>query len=203
MAKKQVSPTSPRGLKTNTTPYGSTTEPLNILSTTLGVGNVSFVANAVEWIPDLLYQIIRQAFHHRGFSFVRIAQRCPHFLPGFFDGLITDPNRCLLLEHPDGLQVPESLDKVYTQRMDHDVSDINRAREIAAMSDVEPVGILYRNDSRECYEDTRRPRKAISVEGRKTAFSRELDKFAVHVQSRNGSSLEQNGSNSEDGAGGD
>jgi 2-oxoglutarate ferredoxin oxidoreductase subunit beta len=202
MTKKQASPTSPKGLKTNTTPHGSYTEPLSILSTTLGVSNVSFVANAVEWIPDLLYQIIQQAFHHRGLSFVRIAQRCPHFMPGFFDGFMTDPNRCLLLEHENGLQVPENLTKVYQQRMEHDPSDINRAREVAAMSEAEPIGILYRNDRIECYEDSRRPRKAFSVEARREAINLELDKFAVHVGSRNGQNLEQDASHSANGESG-
>ena len=176
-----MSPTSPKGLKTSTTPYGSYLEPLNILSTTLGVGNVSFVANAVEWIPDVLYDIIHAAFHHRGFSFVRIAQRCPHFLPNFFDCLITDPKKILLLNHESGIQATEKQKEVYTNVMDHDPSNINRAREIAAMDGVEPVGILYRNDSLVCYEDVRRPRKAISPGMRKEAIDREFDKFAVNV----------------------
>ncbi len=181
MTKKQASPTSPKGLKTSTTPYGSYLEPLNILSTTLGVGNVSFVANAVEWIPDVLYQIIHAAFHHRGFSFVRIAQRCPHFMPNFFDCLITDPKKILLLNHENGIRVNGKLGETYSNSMDHDPSDINRAREIAAESEVEPVGILYRNDSRQCYEDLRRPRKSVSIGMRKEAIDREFDKFAVNV----------------------
>ncbi|MBT3334559.1 MAG: 2-oxoglutarate oxidoreductase, partial [Rhodospirillaceae bacterium] len=58
LTKKQASPTSPQGLKTNTTPRGSYLPPLNPLSTTLGVANVSFVAQAVDWIPETLYDII-------------------------------------------------------------------------------------------------------------------------------------------------
>jgi len=84
LTKKQASPTSPRGLKSNTTPRGSTLEALNPLTVTLGVTNVSFVAQAVDWIPELLYDIISKAYHHRGFSFVRIIQRCPEFLPKMF-----------------------------------------------------------------------------------------------------------------------
>jgi 2-oxoglutarate ferredoxin oxidoreductase subunit beta len=183
MTKKQASPTSPKGLKTSTTPSGSYVEPLNILSTTLGVGNVSFVANAVEWIPEQLYKIIQAAYHHRGLSFVRIAQRCPHFLPNFHDCLIDDPKRILLLHHEDGVQVSEQLGKVYTTQMEHDPSDINRAREIGESVDVEPVGILYRNESLECYDEVRRPRKAISMAMRKEAMDREFDKFAVNIDS--------------------
>ena len=75
LTKKQASPTSPRGTKSNTTPRGSYLEGLNPLTVTLGVQNVSFVAQAVDWIPEVLYDIIRAAYHHRGMSFVRIMQR--------------------------------------------------------------------------------------------------------------------------------
>ena len=74
LTKKQASPTSPRGFKSNTTPRGSTLEPLNPLTVTLGVQNVSFVAQAVDWIPELLYGILSAAFKHKGLSFVRVLQ---------------------------------------------------------------------------------------------------------------------------------
>ena len=51
LTKKQASPTSPIGTKSNTTPRGSYLEALNPLTVTLGVQNVSFVAQAVDWIP--------------------------------------------------------------------------------------------------------------------------------------------------------
>ena len=81
LTKKQASPTSPIGIKSNTTPRGSYLEALNPLTVTLGVQNVSFVAQAVDWIPEVLYDIITAAYHHKGFSFVRIIQRCPEWLP--------------------------------------------------------------------------------------------------------------------------
>jgi len=63
LTKKQASPTTPKGTKTNTTPYGATLKALNPLTTTLGITNASFVAQVVEWIPELLYDVIRQALH--------------------------------------------------------------------------------------------------------------------------------------------
>ncbi len=51
LTKKQASPTSPVGFKSNTTPRGSVLLPLNPLTVTLGVENVSFVAQAVDWMP--------------------------------------------------------------------------------------------------------------------------------------------------------
>ena len=61
LTKMQASPTSPLGTKSNTTPRGSYLAALNPLSVTLGVQNVSFVAQAVDWIPEMLYDIIKAA----------------------------------------------------------------------------------------------------------------------------------------------
>ena len=72
LTKMQASPTSPIGTKSNTTPRGSYLEALNPLTVTLGVQNVSFVAQAVDWIPDVLYDIIKSAFRHKGLGFVRV-----------------------------------------------------------------------------------------------------------------------------------
>ena len=100
LTKKQASPTSPIGTKTNTTPKGSYLQPLNPLTVTLGVANVSFVAQVVDWIPELLYDVISAAYRHKGLSFVRIIQRCPEFMPGLFDPWMQDPQRTMLLRHP-------------------------------------------------------------------------------------------------------
>ena len=66
LTKKQASPTSPLGTKSNTTPTGSVLAPLNPLTVTLGVQTASFVAQAVDWIPDLLYQVISASYRHKG-----------------------------------------------------------------------------------------------------------------------------------------
>jgi len=87
---------------------------------TLGVQNVSFVAQAVDWIPELLYDIVSKAFHHRGFSFIRIMQRCPEFLPKMFEPWLHDPGKTLLLTHPDGLQPSADLGRIYKNQLAHD-----------------------------------------------------------------------------------
>ena len=76
--------------QSNTTPRGSYLEALQPLSVTLGVQNVSFVAQAVDWIPETLYDIVKAAYHHRGMSFVRIIQRCPEWLPKMWDPFLHD-----------------------------------------------------------------------------------------------------------------
>ncbi len=162
LTKKQASPTSPRGTKSNTTPRGSFLEALNPLTVTLGVQNVSFVAQAADWMPDVLYDVVRAAFHHKGFSFVRIIQRCPEWLPDQWEPFIKDPKRVTRLD-----------------KSGHDASNIDRAREVASNMDPIPVGILYRNPEVPCYEDLRRSTKPRTPQLVRAGLEAEFDKFTV------------------------
>jgi 2-oxoglutarate ferredoxin oxidoreductase subunit beta len=179
LTKKQASPTSPRGFKSNTTPYGSTLEPMNPLTVSLGVQGASFIAQAVDWVPEVLFDIMQAAFRHRGFSFVRVIQRCPEFMPKAFDPWLHDPQRTMLLTHKDGLQLSPSLSSTYRNQREHDPIDIDRAREIASLDDPIPVGILYRNPDAPCYEDLRHAGQLRSPEYIRAGLNRELDKYTV------------------------
>jgi 2-oxoglutarate ferredoxin oxidoreductase subunit beta len=182
LTKMQASPTSPRGLKSNTTPRGSYLEALQPLTVTLGVQNVSFVAQAVDWIPEVLYDILSAAYRHKGFSFVRIIQRCPEWLPKLFDPWLHDPQKVMLLGHERGLQISPNVAKVYKNQERHDPADINRAREIASILDPIPVGILYRNPDVPCYEDLRDAGQMRSTTMIKKGLEAEFDKFTVWPQ---------------------
>jgi 2-oxoglutarate ferredoxin oxidoreductase subunit beta len=182
LTKKQASPTSPRGTKSNTTPRGSYLEALQPLTVTLGVQNVSFVAQAVDWIPEVLYNIISAAYHHKGFSFIRILQRCPEWLPVMFEPWMHDPLKTMLLTHEDGLQLSSNLSKVYKNQERHDPSNLNRAREIASVQDPIPVGILYRNPEVPCYEELRNAGQPRSSRYIKAGLEAEFDKFTVWPQ---------------------
>jgi 2-oxoglutarate ferredoxin oxidoreductase subunit beta len=162
LTKKQASPTSPRGTKSNTTPRGTTLEALNPLTVTLGIQNVSFVAQAVDWMPDALHDIVRAAFHHKGFSFVRIIQRCPEWLPDQWEPFIKDAKRVLRLD-----------------KSGHDAANLHRAREVASQMDPIPVGVLYRNPDVPCYEDLRRSPKMRTEQMVRAGLEAELDKFTV------------------------
>ena len=179
LTKMQASPTSPRGLRSNTTPRGAYLDALNPLTVTLGVQNVSFVAQAVDWIPEAVYSVISAAYHHKGFAFVRIIQRCPEFLPNMWEPWLHDPQRTLLLTHENGLQHSTSLTQVYKNKQVHDPSDLNRAREIASAIDPIPVGILYRNPQVPCYEDLRESGKLRTAELVRTGLEAELDEFTI------------------------
>jgi len=179
LTKMQASPTSPRGLKSNTTPRGAYLDGLNPLTVTLGVQNVSFVAQAVDWIAELLSDIVSAAFHHKGMSFVRIIQRCPEWLPKLLDPWLHDPLKVRLLQHEHGLTPSDALTKIYQNVEHHDPANLDRAREIASCTDPIPVGILYRNPEIPCYEDLRGI-AAVRTPGMiRAGLEQELDKFNV------------------------
>jgi 2-oxoglutarate/2-oxoacid ferredoxin oxidoreductase subunit beta len=90
LTKNQTSPTTPLAHASNTHPYGSSLPPLNPLQVTLGLTNASFVAQTAEWVPAHMYATLRAAYRHRGFSFVRILQRCPVFTPGLYQAAVTE-----------------------------------------------------------------------------------------------------------------
>jgi 2-oxoglutarate/2-oxoacid ferredoxin oxidoreductase subunit beta len=179
LTKMQASPTTPQGLRTNTTPRGAPLRPLNPLTTTLGVTNASFVAQVVEWVPDLLYGVLQQAFHHNGLAFIRILQRCPHFMPTIFASLLSDPKNILLLKHENGMQVSDAIAKLYPTHEVHDPANLHRAREIAERDDKVPVGILYRNESIDRYDDTTRPRRTPTWEQNKAVLEDAFDKHGI------------------------
>jgi 2-oxoglutarate ferredoxin oxidoreductase subunit beta len=119
------------------------------------------------------------AYKHRGFSFVRIIQRCPEFLPKMFEPWLHDPSRTLLLSHRDGLSFSPELTRTYRNQIDHDPASIDRARAIASSEDPIPVGILYRNPAVPCYEDLRNAGQMRTTEQIRSGFEAELDKFTV------------------------
>jgi len=177
LTKKQTSPTTPQGFKTNTQPYGSFLPPLNPLTTTLGTTNASFVAQTAEWIPAHLYATLRAAYHHPGFAFVRILQRCPMYTQGMYEEAVRNPSVVELLVHDDGINAPE-LDKVYKSRAAHDPSDIDAARKLAGDETRIRLGLFYRNEQKARYDLIRKP-PVITRSERIELLNAELDHYAV------------------------
>ncbi|MBI4410077.1 MAG: 2-oxoglutarate oxidoreductase [Gemmatimonadetes bacterium] len=177
LTKNQTSPTTPRGMPTNTQPYGSYLPALDPISATLGITNASFVAQTAEWVPAHLYATIRAAYHHRGFAFVRILQRCPVYAPELFQDAVRDRDLIEFLVHEDGVRVPE-LERLYTHQRPHDPRDLNEARRLAAANDRIRLGVFFRDESRERYEEVRRV-PARSAPERIRLLEQELDRYAV------------------------
>jgi 2-oxoglutarate ferredoxin oxidoreductase subunit beta len=177
LTKNQTSPTSPQGTKSNTQPQGAWLPPMNPLTATLGVSNVSFLAQTAEWIPSHLFATLKAAFNHRGFSFVRVVQRCPAYLPKLYEEAIANPDAVELLVHPEGLEAKD-LEGVYKNRVRHDPKDLDAARRFAEDDSVVRLGIFFRDENRPVYEDTRRLPK-LTAEEKLQELEKEFDRHAV------------------------
>jgi 2-oxoglutarate ferredoxin oxidoreductase subunit beta len=152
LTKNQTSPTSLVGRKTNTHPAGALLDAINPLEVTLGIINASFVVQVADWNPVHLLSALKAAHRHPGLGFVRIIQRCPHYVTPEIEALQQDPSRVLLLTHPDGIEADDVVKRAFPNQLEHDPADLNGAREIAARQDVTPVGLLYRNENAGRYD---------------------------------------------------
>lgn len=180
LTKKQSSPTSPIGLKTNTHPLGVTLPPLNPIGVTLGLTNVSFAAQTVDWNPLHLHAILALAHAHRGLSFVRIMQRCPTYTANLFDDMQRDPSRLLMLTHENGITDPDGkLGRVFKNQQEHDPLDLAGARALADQMEPLPIGVLFRDESRPIYDGFTNTGLDMTVGDRVEALDRELNRFLV------------------------
>jgi 2-oxoglutarate ferredoxin oxidoreductase subunit beta len=72
----QAAPTTPVGLKTATTPYGTFENPFDISQLVIAAG-ASFVARWTTYQPRQLTASIKKAIQKKGFSFVEVITQCP------------------------------------------------------------------------------------------------------------------------------
>jgi 2-oxoglutarate ferredoxin oxidoreductase subunit beta len=179
LTKKQTSPTTEPGEKTNTHPRGAWLPALDPISTTLGMTNASFVAQTVDWNPPHLYATLRAAYEHKGFSFVRILQRCPTYTDHVFSAALDDREKLLVMEHPDGITLDEAVAKKFPKRVVHDPTDLAEGRELARRRDAYPIGIFYRDASAPRYDDFLNAGLEMTDDEKLVALEAELDRFAL------------------------
>jgi 2-oxoglutarate ferredoxin oxidoreductase subunit beta len=72
----QVSPTTPFGVRTTTTPYRNVEHPFRIADVVAAAGG-SYVARWTTFHPFQLMEAMQYAIHKKGFSFVEIISQCP------------------------------------------------------------------------------------------------------------------------------
>ena len=179
LTKMQTSPTTPKGQTSFTHPTGALLSPLNPLAITLGIRNASFVAQTVDWNPAHMFSVLKAAHHHPGLAFVRILQRCPHYMPGFWDPTMRDPQRVLLLQHEDGIQLDPALERSFPNKLAHNPHDLNAAFQVAGNEEVVPIGLLYRNDDAERYDEMCTQGLGFDNADRLRALDTELDRFLI------------------------
>jgi 2-oxoglutarate ferredoxin oxidoreductase subunit beta len=71
----QTSPTSRKGMKTKSMPYGNVEEPINPITIALAAG-ATFVARGYSADPKHLADLIRQGIEHKGFAFIDVFSPC-------------------------------------------------------------------------------------------------------------------------------
>lgn len=92
LTKGQVSPTSPRGVTTKTTPYGSIDRPLHPLTVALGAG-ATFVARVPDNDNDMVFAAMEAANKHDGVAIVEILINCVIFNDGAYQSLTDKEQR--------------------------------------------------------------------------------------------------------------
>ncbi len=178
LTKAQTSPTSPVGLKTKTHPRGAWLPPINAIQATLGMTNVSFLAQTVDWKPKHLKATIHAAYKHKGLGIVIVKQRCVAYTSDLYDHWRRNPENVLLMK--GGFDVDAKTLKAYKNQIDHDPSDIAEARALAGHQDVLPIGVFYQNEDAPIYDDFAHLGMEMTNEEKAAAFNAELDSLAVH-----------------------
>ena len=115
----QYTPTSAKGFKGPSTPYGSIEEPLNPLSLMLEAGS-TFVARGYSGKLDHLANLMAEAMLHEGFAFVDVLQPC--------------------VSYNDTYEKYNQLVEI----LDHVSGEYSEAIALAKKTDRLPLGILYR-----------------------------------------------------------
>ncbi|XOB97530.1 2-oxoacid:ferredoxin oxidoreductase subunit beta [Deinococcota bacterium DY0809b] len=123
LTKGQVSPTTPHGDVTKSTPQGNPERPLNPLALALELG-ATFIAQGFSGNVKHLRDLIVQATRHKGFALVNVKSPCVTFRGRQEFNVIR--------EH--GIYLDES----------HDPSDWNQAHEVTQWTDKVPLGVIYK-----------------------------------------------------------
>jgi len=101
LTKGQYSPTSEKGKKTKSTPYGSIDYPVKALSLAMAT-ECTFIARSIDVLTEHLSHVVEKAAAHKGTSFVEIYQNCNIFNDGAFKDISEKSmrdERILFLEH--------------------------------------------------------------------------------------------------------
>ena len=132
LTKGQASPTSRPGMKTTLQLKGVVLEPFNPVAVSLAL-DAPFIARASAGDSEQTKEIIKQAVSFKGLAIVDIFQPCVIF------------NKMNTYQW--------FKENTYYLPDDYDPSDRTRAFEKAIETEKLPLGVIYRRDGRELYED--------------------------------------------------
>lgn len=113
LTKGQYSPTTDRGFKTKTSPYGTIEDSFNPGQLVIGAGG-TFFARSIDGNLKLSQEVFNEATRHQGTSIVEVLQNCVIYNNGVHDA-ITDPafraERQLVLKHGEPMLFGENNNK--------------------------------------------------------------------------------------------
>ena len=113
LTKGQYSPTSERGKRTKSSPYGSLDEPFRPLALALGA-SATFVARTIDREQKHLGAMLTRAHEHKGTSFVEVYQNCVIFNDGAHSHVTDKAEKAahqLILRHGEPLVFGRDGDK--------------------------------------------------------------------------------------------
>ncbi len=118
------------------------------------------------------------AYEHKGFAFVRILQRCPHFTPDIFQEAVQNPDMTEMLEHPRRHRVPDSGRDLQEPGARHDPPKLDAARALA--ENPTASGSASSSATSRCPVTRRRgASRTHTAEEKMTILNEELDRYAV------------------------
>lgn len=136
LTKGQGSPTTPRGTKTSTQPFGVTSQPLNPLLLAIAAG-ATFVARGSAADVPKTKELLKQAIQHKGYALVDIMQPCVSFNK-------THSWQWLMQE-------TKWLDETY------DPSNLEEAMKLTLQTKPYPLGLFYKTEPRVTFEEVQAP----------------------------------------------
>ena len=72
----QVAPTTPKGARTQTSPYGNPEASLDASAVAISCG-ATYVARWTTAHPKGIFKAIKEGIQHKGFSFIHVVSQCP------------------------------------------------------------------------------------------------------------------------------
>ena len=130
----QTSPTSRKGMKTKSTPYGNVENPINPIPLAI-VGGATYVARGFSGKQKHLVDLLKGAIQHRGFSLVDV------FSP------------CVTYNKDNTYQFFNPRVKIL-EEMGHDAGDMAKAMERGYQWGEEiPIGLFWKRDDLPALED--------------------------------------------------
>ncbi len=133
LTKGQISPTAQKGCKSSSTPFGNPDPAVNPIAVALA-NHCTFVARGYAGNLPHLVNLIKEAYHHKGFAFIDVLQPCVTY------------------DKVHGYKYYQDL-TYDLQSADHDMTNVDAALKKAFEPPEKfPIGIFYKEE-RGIYED--------------------------------------------------